>query len=86
MSPASAGLSFSPRQMKTIHVLKAFLLNLQDHTQRPFRAGLHEVEEHIADHWFVKAHSEPVAEAPAPSEPTPAAIALPADEPKKTKK
>jgi hypothetical protein len=46
--------------MKEINVLKAFLLTLADHTQRAFAVGVHKVEDEIADHWYVKAHSEPV--------------------------
>lgn len=51
--------------MKTIHVLKAFVLTLEDQTRRVFAKGLHEVEESVASHWYVQAHSEPVAAAAA---------------------
>lgn len=42
---------------KTIQVAKAFLLTLEDRTTRAFAKGLHEVEEHIANHWYVEAHA-----------------------------
>jgi hypothetical protein len=48
--------------MKKIEVLKAFVLTLVDGTTRKFKAGIHEVEETIASHWYVLAHSRPVHE------------------------
>jgi hypothetical protein len=55
--------------MKEINVLKAFLLTLQDHTKKAFAVGVHKVEAEIAEHWFVKAHSEPVAAVDPPVDP-----------------
>lgn len=58
--------------MKTIRVVKSFVLTLRNEVKK-FEAGVHEVEEKIANHWYVKAHSEPVAapvvEAPAAASP-----------------
>jgi colicin import membrane protein len=48
--------------MKTITVLKAFVLTLADHTMKRFEKGLHEVEAEIAGHWYVKAHSTAAAD------------------------
>ena len=42
--------------MKKIQVEKPFLLTHDDATQRRFTAGAHEVEDAIADHWYVKMH------------------------------
>ncbi len=78
--------------MKRIKVRKPFTLTLQDHTQRVFAAGEHEVEDTIADHWYVKPHV--VEEAPAasfpvekPEVPEPAEPEQePAPAPKKAKK
>lgn len=47
--------------MIKINVLIAFVLTMADGAQKKFNAGLHEVEEEIASHWYVQAHSEPVA-------------------------
>jgi len=67
--------------MQTIQVTQDFVLSLEDGTKRAFKAGMHEVEDHIANHWYTKAHSNPV-ESPAaasqpvpPNNPTPAAKA-----------
>lgn len=46
--------------MKFLNVLKTFRLNLMEGVIREFEAGLHEVEDDIADHWYVKANSEPL--------------------------
>lgn len=66
--------------MALINVLKPFLLNL-GHALKRFEAGIIEVEEEIASHWYTLVHAvrlpdpvpepapEPVAE-PAPVEPT----------------
>jgi hypothetical protein len=43
--------------MKTITVIKKFVLTLQDHTTRVFEKGVHEIEDEIAGHWFVGAHT-----------------------------
>jgi regulator of protease activity HflC (stomatin/prohibitin superfamily) len=48
--------------MKTINVLKNFVLTLEDHTTRAFKKGVHVVEAEIADHWYVKANTEAVAD------------------------
>jgi hypothetical protein len=54
--------------MPTIQVDEPFVLNLDDGTQRDFRSGLFEVEQEIADHWYVKAKSKPYeGEAAAPA-------------------
>ncbi len=62
--------------MPVIEVLKDFVLTLDDHTRREFKKGEHEVEQAIADHWYVKAHStpvEPAAATPISANPTPLA-------------
>jgi biotin carboxyl carrier protein len=64
--------------MKKIKVLKSFVLTLRNEVKK-FEVGVHEVEENIAAHWYVRAHSEPVAE-PAAEE-APAAAPAPAAEP-----
>jgi hypothetical protein len=46
--------------MQVITVLKSFVLAAEGKV-REFATGVHEVEESIASHWFVKAHSEAVA-------------------------
>ena len=45
--------------MVTINVIKAFTLNLGGVLHR-FEAGLHEIEDEVASHWFVKANAEAV--------------------------
>jgi len=45
--------------MKFLNVLQAFKLNLADGI-RDFEAGLQEVEDDIAEHWYVKANTEVV--------------------------
>jgi hypothetical protein len=45
--------------MQTIQVTHDFVLNLEDGTQRTFRAGVEQVDDATATHWFVKANSEP---------------------------
>jgi uncharacterized protein len=49
--------------MRVINVATRFTLNLASGARRAFEAGRHEVEEAVADHWFVKAHlaREPAA-------------------------
>ena len=42
--------------MPKINVAKDFVLNHEDGTTTPFKKGVHEVEGHVADHWFVKAN------------------------------
>ncbi len=46
--------------MKFLNVLKSFKLNLAEGVIRDFEAGLHEVEDEIAAHWYVVANSEPL--------------------------
>lgn len=50
--------------MKKIYVLKSFLFN--DGSGKPvtFEPGFHDVEDDVAEHWFVKAHISPDGEAP----------------------
>jgi len=61
--------------MAKIYVPSPFALTLDDHTTRQFAAGFHDVDDAIANHWWVKVHtadpdaSEPV-EDPAGGEPT----------------
>jgi hypothetical protein len=43
--------------MKFLNVLQSFKLNLADGI-RDFEAGLQEVEDEIAEHWYVKANTE----------------------------
>ena len=53
--------------MKKIYVLTAF--NFNDGAKiTPFSAGFHEVDDAVAEHWFVKAHCSPDGEAPAVAE------------------
>ena len=54
--------------MKKIQVEKPFLLTHDDATQRRFTAGAHEVEDAIADHWYVKIHLAPEEKAPEDAE------------------
>ena len=66
----------------TIHVFHPFFLTLTDGAlPRAFRAGEHEVEDAIAAHWYVRAHSEV---RPHPSEASAAPAAQPA-KPRKSK-
>ncbi|MDV0603362.1 hypothetical protein RZO85_27240 [Raoultella ornithinolytica] len=53
--------------MKKIYVLTAF--NFNDGAEiTPFAAGFHDVDDEVAEHWFVKAHCSPDGEAPAVAE------------------
>ena len=53
--------------MKKIYVLVAF--NFNDGAKiTPFAAGFHDVDDEVAEHWFVKAHCSPDGEAPAVAE------------------
>jgi hypothetical protein len=54
--------------MKKIQVEKPFLLTHGDATERRFTAGVHEVEDAIADHWYVKMHLVPEEKADAVEE------------------
>lgn len=49
--------------MKKIYVLTAFNFNDGEKITL-FAAGFHDVDESVADHWFVKAHISPDGEAP----------------------
>lgn len=49
--------------MKKIYVLTAFNFN-DGEKITPFATGFHDVDESVADHWFVKAHISPDGEAP----------------------
>ena len=49
---------------KAINVLKQFVLTLEDGTTHSFQAGVQEIDAKLHEHWYVRAHSEPV-EAPA---------------------
>lgn len=46
--------------MKFLNVLTGFTLTLASGTKREFEAGLQEIEDELAEHWYVGAHSEPV--------------------------
>lgn len=50
--------------MKKIYVLSAFNFN-DGASIKAFTPGFHDVENDVADHWFVKAHCSPDGEAPA---------------------
>ncbi|MCX5495376.1 hypothetical protein OSH11_11710 [Kaistia dalseonensis] len=65
--------------MSQITVLTPFLLNLGG-TIRKFEAGVVEVDEEVASHWYVKLFSEQVAE-PEPQAPAPSDEAQGAPEP-----
>jgi len=43
--------------MPKIYIAKPFVLSLDGGEQVKFSAGAHTVEQDIADHWFVKAHT-----------------------------
>lgn len=46
--------------MKYLNVLKGFVLTLATGAKRELEAGLQEIEDELADHWYVAAHSEPL--------------------------
>lgn len=52
--------------MPFVNIVKAFRLTQDNGVSRWFNAGRHEVEQFVADHWFVRAHSDnpPPAQAP----------------------
>ncbi|MGQ5288457.1 STY1053 family phage-associated protein [Pectobacterium actinidiae] len=55
--------------MKKIYVLTAF--NFNDGAKiTPFATGFHDVDDAVAEHWFVKAHCSPDGEVPAVAEDT----------------
>lgn len=43
-----------------INVQSPFTLTRDDGERVSYKVGIQEVEQWVADHWFVKAHSEPV--------------------------
>jgi len=49
--------------MPKIHVRKPFTLTHDDGSQTSFEVGEHEVETHVADHWYVKVHAADKPEA-----------------------
>lgn len=49
--------------MKLINVVKPFTLTLDNGDKKEVPAGVQEVDDNIADHWYTKAHTEPVPEA-----------------------
>lgn len=49
--------------MKKIYVLAPFNFN-NGREQKHFAVGFHDVDDDVADHWFVKAHISPDGEAP----------------------
>lgn len=49
--------------MKKIYVLAPFNFN-NGSEQKHFAVGFHDVDDDVADHWFVKAHISPDGEAP----------------------
>lgn len=53
--------------MKKIYVLTAFNFNDGEKITH-FAAGFHDVDDKVAEHWFVKAHCSPDGEAPAAAE------------------
>ncbi len=53
--------------MKKIYVLSPFNFN-DGKEQKHFPVGFHDVDDTVADHWFVKAHCSPDGEAPAVAE------------------
>jgi hypothetical protein len=48
--------------MATIQVLKPFVFN-DGGVLKPFAAGMHEVDDEVAGHWYVQAHSQDTATA-----------------------
>ncbi|WP_052262813.1 STY1053 family phage-associated protein [Chromobacterium violaceum] len=46
--------------MQVINVVKAFVLTLADGARHEIAAGVQEVEDFVADHWYTKAHTAPV--------------------------
>ncbi|MBJ9897403.1 STY1053 family phage-associated protein [Burkholderia cenocepacia] len=61
--------------MQLINVLKAFTVRLvheRESIERRVVAGVQEVEDYIADHWYTKAHTGPLPDgvAAAPTKPS----------------
>ena len=48
--------------MQLINVVKGFVLTAEDGIKHEVAAGVQEVEDFIADHWYAKAHTAPVPE------------------------
>ncbi len=46
--------------MKKIRVHTPFTFNNIDHTKTKFAAGIHQVADEVADHWFVQRYAEPL--------------------------
>lgn len=69
--------------MKKIYVLSPFNFN-DGKEQKHFPVGFHDVDDTVADHWFVKAHCSPDGEAPAVAE-DPRIAELEAKSPRKTR-
>jgi hypothetical protein len=67
--------------MKTIQVVKDFLLTLDSGVTHAFKAGVHIVEDEIAAHWYVKTFSTPVAASAPPVTPEPPPAPPPAPAP-----
>ncbi|WP_283149007.1 STY1053 family phage-associated protein [Silvimonas soli] len=52
--------------MSVINVAKAFTLSVVEEGQlvkKPFAVGIQDVEDFVADHWYTKAHTEPLPDA-----------------------
>lgn len=43
-----------------MHVRNPFTLTKDDGEQINFKQGVQEIEDHLAEHWYVKANAEPV--------------------------
>lgn len=53
---------------KTIRVHTPFKLNNEDGTAQEFSVGEHSVDDKVAEHWFVAAHSEVTGKVKAPAD------------------
>lgn len=53
---------------KTIRVHTPFKFNNEDGTAQEFSAGEHTVDDKVAEHWFVAAHSEVTGKVKAPAD------------------
>lgn len=53
---------------KTIRVHTPFKFNSEDGTAQEFSVGEHGVDDKVAEHWFVAAHSEVTGKVKAPAE------------------
>ncbi|SKA20221.1 STY1053 family phage-associated protein [Pantoea eucalypti] len=53
---------------KTIRVHTPFKFNNEDGTAQEFSVGEHTVDDKVADHWFVAAHSEVTGKVKAPAD------------------